>query len=258
MSTFLFDSTIFGPVTSRRLGASLGINLLPNNKKICNFNCVYCECGLSTDTKPSERIPKRIEVKNLLKNKLIEVLEKKIKVDTITFAGNGEPTLHPEFPEIIDDVIELRAEFIPKAKIAVLSNATFISDERIYNSLIKADKNILKLDSAINETQKRINCPNRNYSVTETIENLKRFNGNLIVQTLFFKGEIEGQPIDNTSTREIKEWINALNEIKPESVMIYTIARDTPYKNLEKISLRQLNEIAAILKKEGHKVHVSP
>lgn len=259
MSTFLFDSTIFGPVKSRRLGESLGINLLPNNKKICNFNCLYCECGLSTsDSSDAVKIPKRNEIKELLKEKLKELHAKKVKIDTITFAGNGEPTLHPNFPEIIDDVIEVRSKYFPEVKIAVLSNATFISDIRIFNALVKADKNILKLDSAIPGTQYLINCPNGNFSITETIKNLKMFNGNVIIQTLFFKGTINGKTVDNTSKIELEAWLKAINEIKPESVMIYTIARDTPVKGLKKITIEELNIIAKLLEENGHKVLVSP
>ena len=194
MATFLFDRTIFGPVISRRLGESLGINLLPGNRKICNFNCIYCECGptYSNDISNSE-IPSRAEVRESLQSRLKDIKNNKTHIDTITYAGNGEPTLHPEFPEIVDDTIDLREKYLPDADIAVLSNSTHIDNEKIFNALKKVDLNILKLDSGYESTCKTINCPLYNFNLNKIIENLKKFNGNLIIQTLFFRGIYKGK-----------------------------------------------------------------
>jgi len=204
MATFLFDTTIFGPVFSRRLGKSLGINLLPNNRKICNFNCIYCECGITHDsTGVVSSLPTRQNIKVMLEERMKEIIQKKERLDSITFAGNGEPTLHPEFSVIVDDTVELKLKYMPDVNIAVLSNATTIHDKLIVGALNKVDFNILKLDSAIEETQRLINCPNSNFSLEETIKNLKKFKGGLIIQTLFFTGKIKGQYIDNTTKKEV-------------------------------------------------------
>ena len=170
MATFLFDSTIFGPVISRRLGESLGINLLPNNRKICNFNCIYCECGPTYSANIRNfNIPTRAEVKEKLESRLNYIKNKGLFINTITFAGNGEPTLHPEFPEIIDDTIELRDNYLPGTNIAILSNSTLTGKDKIFSALNKADLNILKLDSGYEETNRTINCPLRPFNLKKTI-----------------------------------------------------------------------------------------
>jgi wyosine [tRNA(Phe)-imidazoG37] synthetase (radical SAM superfamily) len=259
MSTFLFDEIIFGPVRSRRLGVSLGINLLPVNRKICNFNCIYCECGWTGDfgTKPGN-LPSRMEVYSALENKLAEMKNNGPVPDVITFAGNGEPTIHPEFPGIIDDSIVLRDRFFPDAKIAVLSNATTINKPEIRKALMKADQNILKLDSALDNTIAVHNQPNKKISARELIEELVKFEGRLIIQTLFLRGEYEGRKINNTTQEEIEEWLKALKKIRPQEVMIYTISRDTPEgSNLEKIPLKELKEIAGKVNELGIKTQVS-
>jgi wyosine [tRNA(Phe)-imidazoG37] synthetase (radical SAM superfamily) len=258
MGTFLFNSTIFGPVVSRRLGSSLGINLLPNNIKICNFNCIYCECGLTPEfTVKNHKLPSRTEVRELLEKYLSSPGTADEKIDTVTFAGNGEPTLHPEFPGIIDDVLKLREKYLPKVKIAVLSNATFIHHPEVFKALLRVDYNILKLDSLFEETQKLINCPSGDHSIEKTIEGFKRFKGKLIIQTMFFRGIYHGMHIDNTSEKELELLIRAYQEVKPESVMIYTISRDTPHQNLHKVAENELKIIAGKIEKLGIKTHVS-
>lgn len=258
MGTFLFDSTVFGPVISRRLGSSLGINLLPNDRKICNFNCIYCECGLTPQTlQHGSSLPSRSGVRRLLGEYLKGTVRPGKKIDTITFAGNGEPTLHPDFPGIIDDVLELREKYLPGVKIAVLSNATLIHRTDVFKALLKVDFNILKLDSVFADTRQLINCPLINLSVNENIELLKKFNGKLIIQTMFFRGNYNGAFIDNTSDKELEPLIEAYLEIKPESVMIYTIARDTPHQGLQKIGEDELNSIAGRIENLGIKTHVS-
>lgn len=259
MATFLFDQIIFGPVKSRRLGVSLGINLLPSTRKVCNFNCIYCECGWTKSTdKPAGLFPSREEVYNALEAKLSEMKEKNQPPDVITYAGNGEPTLHPDFPGIIDDSIKLKYKYFPEAKITVLSNSTAITKPAIKAALLKVDKNILKLDSAFDLTVKIHNQPAVNVKVDELIENLKGFNGRLIIQTLFLRGIYDGKVIDNTSPAEIEAWLKALEKIRPAEVMIYTISRDTPEGgNLNKIPLEELKGIAARVKKLGIETRVS-
>ena len=260
MPTFLFNEIIFGPVKSRRLGVSLGINLLPVTKKMCNYNCIYCECGLtSTNYIFVEDMPLRKEVRSELEKKLLEMKGNNQHLDVITFAGNGEPTLSPDFPQIIDDTIKLRDNIFPEAKIAVLSNATTIKNSKIRNALLKVDQNILKLDSVNDNTVNLINKPNNKfYSTAKKVQNLKKFNGQLIIQTLFLRGISEGQKIDNTSAEELSEWVKAIDEIRPSEVMIYTISRDTPAgSKLEKIPLDELNSIAQMINKLGIKTQVS-
>jgi len=259
MPTFLFDEIIFGPVKSRRLGVSLGINLLPVNRKVCNFDCVYCECGLTNDgDNIPGQLPDRAVVYNALENKLSEMKSKNQSPDVITYAGNGEPTLHPEFPGIIDDSILLRNKYFPDAKIAVLSNATRISNKEIRDALLKVDQNILKLDSAISSTIALNNRPSNTIVAEELIDNLAAFRGKLIIQTLFTRGSFRGEQIDNTTPEEIKAWLKAIERIKPSEVMIYTISRDTPEEgNLEKVPVKELKEIAALVGKSGIKTQVS-
>jgi wyosine [tRNA(Phe)-imidazoG37] synthetase (radical SAM superfamily) len=259
MATFLFDEIIFGPVKSRRLGVSLGINLLPVKMKICNFNCIYCECGWTRDIeKAVSHLPRREEVYEDLYLKLSGMKARNEPIDVITFAGNGEPTLHPEFPGIIDDSIILRDKYFPKAKIAVLSNSTTITNPLVKASLLKVDKNILKLDSAIDSTIKTHNQPRVNINVEELINNLAGFNGKLIIQTLFIRGIFNNKIIDNTTPAEINAWLKAIERIKPSEVMIYTISRDTPEDGqLKKVPVKELREIAALVEKLGIKTQIS-
>jgi wyosine [tRNA(Phe)-imidazoG37] synthetase (radical SAM superfamily) len=259
MSTFLFDKIIFGPVKSRRLGDSLGINLLPGSKKVCNFNCIYCECGWSQPVESEGGyLPSRMEVYEALESRLQEMKVKNQEPDVITFAGNGEPTLHPDFQGIIDDTIKIRNKFFPHARIAVLSNSSTITRPAVKDALLKIDMNILKLDSAFDLTVKEHNQPRVNVKVDELIENLKKFNGNLIIQTLFLKGTFRGKTIDNTTPKEVDAWLEALKKIQPSEVMIYTISRDTPEGGkLEKVTADELRKIALKVKKLGIPARVS-
>ena len=259
MATFLFDKIIFGPVKSRRLGVSLGINLLPVKRKICNFNCIYCECGWTRDIeKAVSHLPRREDVYEALDLKLSAMKAKSQAPDVITYAGNGEPTLHPDFPGIIDDSIILRDKYFPKSKIAVLSNSSTITNPLIKAALLKVDMNILKLDSAFDSTVKIHNQSGININVEELIKNMVRFKGKLIIQTLFLRGMYNGQVIDNTTPVEIIAWLKAIERIKPSEVMIYTISRDTPEGGqLKKIPVRELKGIAALVESLGIKTQVS-
>lgn len=258
MATFLFDKIIFGPVKSRRLGVSLGINLLPTNVKVCSFNCIYCECGW-TPKKYTEKavLPKRDDVRSRLEETLNKMVKENQLPDVITFAGNGEPTLHPEFAAIIDDTIELRDRITPNARIAVLSNATMLHKKPVFNALLKIKDNIQKLDSAFEKTIQLIDCPNSSFNLEKVIKQLEDFKGKVIIQTMFIRGNFKGDIIDNTTEKELTAWLKLLKKIKPSQVMIYTIARDTPLDSLEKIPLDELNTIADKIKNIGLEVQVS-
>jgi wyosine [tRNA(Phe)-imidazoG37] synthetase (radical SAM superfamily) len=257
MATFLFDDIIFGPVKSRRLGASLGINLLPSNGKFCNFNCIYCECGWSAEPGRNTRLPSRSDIRVRLEEKLVEIGTSRGPLDRITFAGNGEPTIHPEFPGIIDDTIAIRDRLFPGVKIAVLSNATRLDRPEIFRALGKVDQNILKLDSALEETVKLLNQPPEDYRISRVIDGMMRFGGKFILQTLFVKGEFDGIPVDNSSENEVNAWLEVVKKVNPEMVMIYTIDRDTPIQTIWKIKPEALDRIAGEVRKLGFKVQVS-
>lgn len=254
--TFLFDSIVFGPVKSRRLGVSLGINLLPTDSKICSFDCIYCECGW-TNAMVSGNLPTREQVRQALDKKLSEMLYRGNSLDVITFAGNGEPTLHPDFASIIDDTMELRGKYFPGARIAVLSNATMIHQPQVITALKLVDQNILKLDSAFDSTVNLLNQPLMKFDVRNLVERLMAFDGKLIIQTLFVRGKINGQTIDNTTPTEVDAWLLLIEKIKPQEVMIYTVARDTPASELIKISFGELNKIADKVRELGIPVQVS-
>ena len=250
MATILFDEIVFGPIKSRRLGVSLGINLLPINGKVCSFDCLYCECGLNEAFKGG-KIPKMAEVLEALESKLTSLQKENVVPDVITFAGNGEPTLHPDFAQIIDRTIELRNQFFPNAKVSVLSNATGLDKPSIFNALLKVDNAILKLDSAIDETVRILDRPTSEaYSVRHQVDRMKALKGKLIIQTLFTRGEYKGQSFDNTTEEEVSAWIELIQEIGPESVMIYAIDRETAVPGVYKVPLKELREIAKRVKSE--------
>lgn len=258
MSTILFNEIVFGPIISRRLGISLGMNLLPYDGKLCSFDCIYCECGYNKDFKTKTKLPTRENVKAALDDKLSKMKANNDKLDVITFAGNGEPTLHPQFAEIIDDTIELRDKYYPEAKISVLSNAMHVDKEKVFEALKKVDNNILKLDSAFMDTIRIVDRPNSpSYSVEKQIEHFKRFEGNFILQTMFLKGTHEGQAIDNTTEEEVLAWLEIIKETKPREVMIYTIDRETPSKTIEKVSIERLKEIGEKVNQLGIKINVA-
>lgn len=257
MATALFDHVIFGPVHSRRLGLSLGVNLLPLTRKLCSFNCIYCECGWNPTHPQRPRFNSREEVSSALRAKLQEMAATGTLPDVITFAGNGEPTLHPDFEAIIEDTRALRDEWCPSAKISVLSNATMIGRDSVYRALLRVDNNILKLDSAFDRTVRLIDQPRGHYSVTETVAQMQKFEGQLILQTLFLRGEYDGQTVDNTTEEEVSAWLELVQRIAPRSVMIYSIDRETPARNLEKIGVSELQRIATRVEALGIPCSVS-
>jgi wyosine [tRNA(Phe)-imidazoG37] synthetase (radical SAM superfamily) len=254
---FLFDQIIFGPIQSRRLGLSLGVNLLPIDAKICSFNCIYCECGFNTTMQESP-IPNREQVRETLEAKLKEMVAEGQIPDVITFAGNGEPTLHAEFEGIIDDTIALRNTYCPTAKVSVLSNSTRVHKPHVFGALNKVDNNILKFDSAIDRTMKLMDQPvGKHINVAWFIEHLKKFKGKLIIQTMFLRGEVNGEKLDNTTNEEVEAWLNALKEINPQQVMIYSLDREAPTQNLQKVNVDELNAIAEKAKAKGFDVSVA-
>lgn len=239
----LYDNFIFGPIHSRRLGLSLGINLLPIDCKLCSFNCIYCECGWTLGgQKP--RFNDKKAVLAMLESVLGNMVEAGTPPDVLTFAGNGEPTMHPDFEEIVDGVIALRDRLCPNAKVSVLSNATMLHRESVRRALGRVDNPILKLDSAFDKTAQLIDKPLGNYSIQNVVEQMKLFGGRCIVQTMFLRGEFEGERVDNATEEEISAWLKLVEEIAPRSVMVYTIDRDTPAPNLEKVPIEELRAIA--------------
>ncbi len=259
MNGFLFEQIIFGPVRSRRLGISLGVNLLPLNIKHCTFNCLYCECGW---TKPKSKqcltFPCREDIKKALEQKLLVMRNKNAMLDTITFAGNGEPTLHQEFSGIMDDAIALRNTHYPKARVAVLSNASLAGEKSIAGALMKADQNILKLDAGTNETFQKINNPRIKISLQKVLENLKQFKGQMIIQSLFVRGTYRGVAFDNTTDAELDAWLKHIDMLRPKLVMIYPIARATPTEDVEKVPMEDLQKIAAKVEALGIATEVYP
>jgi len=239
MSTIIYPSPIFGPVHSRRLGISLGINLLPADGKVCSFDCIYCECGFNKDHRPTLPMPTREEVAKALEAKLQQMKHDGQLPDVLTFAGNGEPTCHPHFAEIIGDTIRLRNQYCPDAKVSVLSNSTMIHRPEVHDALMRVDNNILKLDTIDMAFISQVDRPNGTYSVDTIIERMKAFNGHVIIQTMFLKGD----GIDNTTEHYVRPWLEAVKDIAPSLVMIYTIDRETPDHSLLKATHEELDAI---------------
>lgn len=251
----LFDSIVYGPIRSRRLGVSLGMNLMPTTAKICTFDCVYCECGWNQPVS-HPIIPTREQVREALASRLIALSPNSI--DVITFSGNGEPTLHPEFLGIIEDTCALRDQYCPKAKISVLSNSTQLGRQDVVEALRLCDNRILKLDSAIDATMRLIDKPvNTNLTVEQIAQWLALFDGDFTLQTCFLRGEYCGQTIDNTTSEELKAWYSMIERLHPQQVMIYVIDRATPLQTLSKVPAAEMEAIAAPLREKGIDVIVS-
>ena len=251
MSTIIYPSPIFGPVHSRRLGLSLGINLLPADGKVCSFDCIYCECGFNGDHRPKLPMPTREEVAEALEQKLQQMQQEGRLPDVLTFAGNGEPTCHPHFAEIIGDTIQLRNRYCPDAKVSVLSNSTMIHRPQVHDALLQVDNNILKLDTIDPLYINKVDRPTGTYDVQTVIDRMKAFHGHLIIQTMFMRGEIRSMVngqwsmvnVDNTGEAYVAPWLDAVREIAPQQVMVYTIDRETPAQGLLKASPEQLDSI---------------
>lgn len=256
MGTILFNHIIFGPIKSRRLGNSLGVNLLPKFGKWCSFDCIYCECGWNKDGKKDTTLPTKEEVFEAMSARLHELSAEGTPVDTITFSGNGEPTMHPAFAQIIDFTLQLRDKLYPSAKVSVLTNASQLGKKEVRDALQKIDNPILKIDSPLEHLVEAINIPNAAYKLKDAIENIKLFNHNFILQTMFLKGVENGVEIDCTCREHVEAWQNLVRELAPREVMMYTIDRETPAKNLQKVSVEEMEAIAAPLVNEGFKIQI--
>ena len=252
----IFSTNIVGPIHSRRLGISLGVNLLPKDGKVCSFDCLYCECGWNADHRGGH-LPDADEVMHELESKLETMHAAGEALDVITFAGNGEPTLHPDFPRVIERTLQLRDQYYPEVKVSVLSNATQIGKEAVRSALLRVDNNILKIDGAFDETVHLIDQPaDSHYSVRQVIEWMKTFRGQLIVQTMFVRGEHDGQRVDNTTPEEVAAWCDLMREVRPHQIMVYSLDRPTPEPLLTKVSKEEMTQLMAPLLAEGFNIQI--
>ena len=247
-----FDDIVFGPIFSRRLGSSLGVNLLPSKGKLCNFDCIYCECGWNKDGAGDRNFPLLADIESALETKMSALAAEGGKVDSITFSGNGEPTMHPDFPEVIDITLRLRDRFFPDAKVSVLSNATLIGRKAVADALMRVDNPILKLDASTDELVRKINKPVGTYRLDEVVGNMKLFQGRFVLQTMFLKS-----PDFNTAEAEaLVRWMDIVREVGPREIMVYTIDRETPDKSLEKYTVDEMRELVRPLIEEGYDIQI--
>lgn len=251
-----FDHIVYGPIHSRRLGSSLGVNLLPKHGKICTFDCIYCECGWNRDHRGDTVLPTKEEVFAALENGLRSCKTNNLSIDTITFSGNGEPTLHPAFAEIIDFTLALRDEIFPSAKVSVLSNATQLARPGVQEALAKVDNPILKIDSADEALARTLDNPVGTYSVASVMEQMAWFKGNFVLQTMFLKGVVDGRDIDCSDRLFADKWVEMALKLHPREIMMYTLDRVPPLATLEKVSVEKMKEIAAPLIAAGIEVIV--
>ena len=247
-----FDDIVFGPIYSRRLGSSLGVNVLPVIGKLCNFDCVYCECGWNKDGKSDNRFPRLAEVEAALEEKMARAAAEGVPVDSITFSGNGEPTMNPDFPEIVDVTLRLRDRYFPNAKVSVLSNAYLVGRDAVAEALMKVDNPILKIDASSDELIRQINKPAGNYHLRDILDALKKFDGNFVLQTMFLKSP----DFDTVADGALDAWMDIVRELKPREVMVYTIDRDTPDKRLGKYTVEEMTAFVQPLLDEGFKIQI--
>ena len=246
------ETLVFGPIHSRRLGSSLGINVLPENGKLCNFDCIYCECGWNCDGRGDTRLPSAADLRVALEDKLLTCSHARIGIDSITFSGDGEPTLNPDFPEMVDITLELRDRFFPQARVSVLSNATMVHKDAVFEALRKVDNPILKIDAPTTELARRINRPAPGYRVEAVVEALKRFEGDFVLQTMFLRSE----DFDSSSPEVLGGWMDIVRTLRPREVMVYTIDRETPLKGLVKFTVEEMRDLVRPLIDEGFIVQI--
>lgn len=246
------EDIVFGPIHSRRLGSSLGINLLPTKGKLCNFDCIYCECGWNKDGRTKEQLPTAADLENALESMLCKCKEEGTTIDSITFSGDGEPTINPEFPQIIDITIALRDKYYPKAKVSVLSNATRVCQRPVFEALRKVDNPILKIDAPTDELVKLINQPQGDYHVANVVESLMQFDGDFVLQTMFLRSD----NFDSLSPENLNGWMDIVRRLRPREVMIYTIDRETPASGLRKVSAGEMKEAVQPLLDEGFTIQI--
>jgi len=247
-----FDEIVFGPIRSRRLGSSLGVNLLPSKGKLCNFDCIYCECGWNKDGKSDGRFPELKDIEAALEEKMSRAAAEGVPVDSITFSGNGEPTIHPAFAQVIDVTLRLRDRYFPQAKVSVLSNATMIGRKDVADALMRVDNPILKIDASSDELIQKINKPVGSYRLAEVVENLRKFEGRFVLQTMFLRSE----EFDTASPEALAAWMDIVRELKPREVMVYTIDRETPDKSLGKYTVDEMKAFVQPLVDEGFEIQI--
>lgn len=245
-----FDDIVFGPIRSRRLGSSLGVNILPSKGKLCNFDCVYCECGWNRDGVSDRKFPTLAEVEEALESKISTLAADGVQVDSITFSGNGEPTVNPDFPEIIDMVLRLRDRFYPSAKVSVLSNATMLDRNEVFEALRKVDNPILKIDAPNDALVTMINKPQGSYSLENVVARMAEFKGDFVLQTMFLRSP------DFDLGQTVEDWRNIVRRLKPRETMVYTIDRETPDKTLQKYTVEQMTEFVKPLQDEGYVIQI--
>ena len=246
------EEVVFGPIRSRRLGSSLGINLLPEKGKICTFDCIYCECGWNKDGRDDTQLPSAERVRNALETKLKQCKATGIPIDSSTFSGDGEPTINPEFPQIIDDTIALRDKYYPNSKITVLSNATMVHKPEVFNALRKVDNPTMKIDAPTNALVEKINHPTPGYDIHRVVEALKQFDGNFILQTMFLKSK----DFDSSSPEVLNGWMEIVRTLKPREIMVYTIDRPTPEVGLQKFTVEEMRALVQPLIDEGFTLQI--
>lgn len=247
-----FDDIVFGPIFSRRLGSSLGVNILPSKGKLCNFDCVYCECGWNKDGKSDGRFPRLAEVEEALERKMSEAADTGVQVDSITFSGNGEPTMNPDFPQIVDATLKLRDRFFPEAKVSVLSNAALVGRPAVADALRKVDNPILKIDASSDILVQKVNRPVGTYHLADIMAALKGFGGNFILQTMFLRSP----EFDTTEPEALAAWMDMVRELMPREIMVYTIDRETPDKSLGKYTVEEMTEFVRPLLDEGFSIQI--
>lgn len=247
-----FDDIVFGPIFSRRLGSSLGVNILPSKGKLCNFDCVYCECGWNKDGKSDGRFPRLAEVEEALESKMSEAADTGVQVDSITFSGNGEPTMNPDFPQIVDATLKLRDRFFPEAKVSVLSNAALVGRPAVADALRKVDNPILKIDASSDILVQKVNRPVGTYHLADIMAALKGFGGNFILQTMFLRSP----EFDTTEPEALAAWMDMVRELMPREIMVYTIDRETPDKSLGKYTVEEMTEFVRPLLDEGFSIQI--
>ena len=246
------EEIVFGPIHSRRLGSSLGINVLPEKGKLCNFDCIYCECGWNRDGRGDTHLPSAIDLFNALEAKLSACAQVGIGIDSITFSGDGEPTLNPDFPEMVDITLELRDRYFPAARVSVLSNATMVHKDAVFNALRKVDNPILKIDAPTTELARLINRPAPGYRVEDIVEALKRFEGDFVLQTMFLRSD----SFDSSTPEVLQGWMEIVRTLRPREVMVYTIDRETPQAGLMKFTVEEMRELLAPLAEEGFNLQI--
>lgn len=258
MATFLWSDIVFGPIHSRRVGTSLGINLLPLSGKLCSFDCVYCECGAMSSGIPREkrRMPSLGQVEDAMSSRFAELHAEGVKVDSISFTGNGEPTLHKDFPAIVDKVVELRDKYFPQAVISVFSNSTTVGRPGVFDALMKVDNRIMKVDCSDAGIVELVNRPAGHFSLEKVLKDLERFNGDFILQTMFFKGSLGGREVDLTEPGLVAGWSDIVRRLHPSKIMAYSLDRDTPVAGLRKVSREELQAITAPLRDEGFEIEI--